>query len=98
LKRTAHQLSVERDIEYLLLAASTAIGHSSGLRPEARSAHVEPGRELKPGGKMAFTFHHSGESAWRHIEDALVFDHRALLEAAKVQNDTWQRTRIPQAA
>lgn len=114
---------------------------------------------------MAFTFHHSGESAWRHIEDALVFagfvvehwwpvfaemesgvplrgkehnghldivfvcvkaedasqpaaqdsvetmgrnlaervplgaaDHRALLEAAKVQSDTWQRVSAPQAA
>lgn len=34
---------------------------------------AEAGRKLKPGGKMAFTFHHSGESAWRHIEDALVF-------------------------
>jgi putative DNA methylase len=126
---------------------------------------AEAGRKLKPGGKMAFTFHHSGESAWRHIEDALVFsgfvverwwpvfaemesgvplrgkennghldivfvcgragevtapatqdtveqmgrslaervplvaaDHRALLEAATVQADTWQRTLVPQAA
>jgi len=25
-------------------------------------------------------------------------DHRALLEAAKVQNDTWERTRVPEAA
>ena len=126
---------------------------------------AEAGRKLKPEGKMAFTFHHSGESAWRHIEDALVFagfvveqwwpvfaemesgvplrgkehnghldivfvcakagdvsrpaaqddvetmsrnlaervplgaaDHRALVEAAKVQCDTWQRMRVPQAA
>lgn len=126
---------------------------------------AEAGRKLKPGGKMAFTFHHSGESAWRHIEHALVFagfiverwwpvfaemesgvplrgkennghldivfvcgkagevsqpavqdtvhemgrklaervtlvaaDHRALLEAAKVQAGSWQRTRVPQAA
>lgn len=126
---------------------------------------AEAGRKLKPFGKMAFTFHHSGESAWRHIEDALVFagfvvehwwpvfaemesgvplrgkehnghldivfvcakagevrqpavqddvetmsrnlaervplgaaDHRALVEAAKVQRDTWQRIRVPQAA
>lgn len=34
---------------------------------------AEAGRKLKSGGKMAFTFHHSGENAWRHIEDALVF-------------------------
>ena len=126
---------------------------------------AESGRKLRPGGKMAFTFHHSGESAWRHIEDALVFagflvehwwpvfaemesgvplrgkehnghldivfvcvkaedasqpaaqdsvetmsrnlaervplgaaDHRALLEAAKVQSDTWQRVSVPQVA
>jgi adenine-specific DNA methylase len=119
---------------------------------------AEAARKLKSGGKMAFTFHHSGENAWRHIEDALVFagfvverwwpvfaemessvplrgkennghldivfvcakagevsqpqaqdgietmgrnlaervtlvaaDHRALLEAARVQRDTWQR-------
>lgn len=125
---------------------------------------AEAGRKLKPGGKMAFTFHHSGEDAWRHIEDALVFagfiverwwpvfaemesgvplrgkennghldivfvcakvgeevvsaqqdsieemglnlsarvplgsaDHRALLEAAKVQADTWRRATQPTA-
>ena len=34
---------------------------------------AEAGRKLKAGGKMAFTFHHSGADAWRHIEDALVF-------------------------
>jgi putative DNA methylase len=34
---------------------------------------AEASRKLKPYGKMAFTFHHGGESAWRHIEDALVF-------------------------
>lgn len=34
---------------------------------------AEAGRKLKPGGRMAFTFHHSGESAWNHLEDALVF-------------------------
>jgi putative DNA methylase len=34
---------------------------------------AEAGRKLKTGGKMAFTFHHSGADAWRHIEDALVF-------------------------
>lgn len=126
---------------------------------------AEACRKLKPGGKMAFTFHHSGEKAWRHIEDALVFagfvverwwpvfaemesgvplrgkqnnghldivfvcakpcdatepasqdsveemgrrlaervtlvaaDHRALLEAAKVQADTWRRLPVAQAA
>jgi adenine-specific DNA methylase len=126
---------------------------------------AEAGRKLKAGGRMAFTFHHSGEGAWRHIEDALVFagfvverwwpvfaemesgvplrgkennghldivfvcakagevaepalqgsveemgrnlaervtlvsaDHRALLEAAKVQSDTWRRVPVPQAA
>jgi putative DNA methylase len=120
---------------------------------------AEAARKLKSGGKMAFTFHHSGEDAWRHIEDALVFaglvverwwpvfaemesgvplhgkennghldivfvcakvgeigrpqaqddiekmgrnlaervtlvaaDYRALLEAARVQRDTWQRS------
>jgi putative DNA methylase len=120
---------------------------------------AEAARKLKAGGKMAFTFHHSGENAWRHIEDALVFagfvverwwpvfaemesgvplhgkqnnghldivfvcakvgqairppeqesieamgcnlaervtlvaaDYRALLEAARVQRDTWQRS------
>jgi adenine-specific DNA methylase len=126
---------------------------------------AEAGRKLKPRGRMAFTFHHSGENAWRHIEDALVFagfvverwwpvfaemesgvplhgkennghldivfvcakagevaepasqdsveamgsnlaarvtlvaaDHRALLEAAKVQSYTWRRESVPQAA
>lgn len=126
---------------------------------------AEAARTLKPGGRMAFTFHHSGEDAWRHIEDALVFagfvverwwpvfaemesgvplrgkennghldvvfvcgkagevaapaeqddaeamgralaervtlvaaDHRALVEAAKVQADTWRRAPVPQAA
>ncbi|HEY2283418.1 MAG TPA: hypothetical protein VGH60_07700 [Solirubrobacteraceae bacterium] len=34
---------------------------------------AESARKLKPGGQMAFTFHHAGENAWRHIEDALVF-------------------------
>jgi putative DNA methylase len=34
---------------------------------------AEARRTLKPGGRMAFTFHHSGESAWQNIEDALVF-------------------------
>lgn len=126
---------------------------------------AEAGRKLKSGGRMVFTFHHSGENAWRHIEDALVFagfvverwwpvfaemesgvplrgkennghldivfvcaktgevteaaeqdgveemgrnlaervmlvaaDHRALVEAAKVQADTWRRVPVPQAA
>lgn len=126
---------------------------------------AEAARTLKAGGRMAFTFHHSGEDAWRHIEDALVFagfvverwwpvfaemesgvplrgkennghldvvfvcgkagevaapaaqddaeamavalaervtlvaaDHRALVEAAKVQADTWRRAPVPQAA
>jgi putative DNA methylase len=120
---------------------------------------AEAACKLKSGGKMAFTFHHSGEDAWRHIEDALAFagfvverwwpvfaemesgvplrgkennghldivfvcakageisqpcaqddiekmgrnlaarvtlvaaDYRALLEAARVQRDTWQRS------
>ena len=34
---------------------------------------AEAGRKLKPGGRMAFSFHHSGEDAWRHLEEALVF-------------------------
>lgn len=126
---------------------------------------AEAGRKLKPGGRMAFTFHHSGDTAWRHLEDALVFaafvvegwwpvfaemesgvplhgkennghldivfvcakagevtgpaaqdsvgemglklservtlgaaDHRALLEAAKVQRATWEHSRLPKAA
>lgn len=126
---------------------------------------AEAGRKLKTGGKMAFTFHHSGASAWRHVEDALIFagfvverwwpvfaemesgvplrgkennghldivfvcakageisgparqdsieqmgsrlaervnlvsaDHRAMLEAAKVQTETWQRDHVSQAA
>lgn len=121
---------------------------------------AESARKLKSGGKMAFTFHHSDENAWRHVEDALVFagfvverwwpvfaemesgvplhgkennghldmvfvcakageitrpqaqddiekmgrslaervtlvpaDYRALLQAARVQRDTWQRSR-----
>jgi putative DNA methylase len=125
---------------------------------------AEAGRKLKPGGRMVFTFHHSGENAWRHIEDALVFagfaverwwpvfaemesgvplrgkennghldivfvcarpgevtetaeqdsveemdqnltervslvaaDHRALVEATKVQAGTWRRVSVPQA-
>lgn len=125
---------------------------------------AEAGRKLKYGGSMAFTFHHSDEGAWRHIEDALVFagfvverwwpvfaemesavplrgkennghldivfvcgragevrqpvaqdsveemgsnlaarvtlvaaDYRALLEAAKVQADTWKRARLQAA-
>jgi len=126
---------------------------------------AEAGRKLKPGGKMAFTFHHSGEDGWRHMETALVFagfvverwwpvfaemessvplqgkennghldivfvcarageasqpalqdsvaemgrklaervtlmaaDYRALLEAAKVQQDTWKRAPMAKAA
>ena len=125
----------------------------------------EAARTLKHGGRMAFTFHHSGETAWRHIEDALVFagfvverwwpvfaemesgvplqgkennghldivfvcakageargraaqdsvkemgsrlaervtlvaaDRRALIEAGKVQDATWDRMRLPLAA
>jgi len=34
---------------------------------------LEARRKLKRNGRMAFTFHHSGSEAWRHIEDALVF-------------------------
>jgi putative DNA methylase len=29
-------------------------------------------RTLKPGGRLAFSFHHAGEHGWRYIEDALV--------------------------
>jgi putative DNA methylase len=29
-------------------------------------------RKLKPGGRLAFSFHHAGEHGWRYIEDALV--------------------------
>jgi putative DNA methylase len=32
----------------------------------------EVGRKLKPGGRLAFSFHHAGEHGWRYIEDALV--------------------------
>jgi putative DNA methylase len=34
---------------------------------------AESARTLKSGGKLAFTFHHSGENAWCHVADALVF-------------------------
>lgn len=34
---------------------------------------AEVARKLKADGRMAFTFHHSGSNAWRHIENALVF-------------------------
>lgn len=33
---------------------------------------AEAGRKLKPGGRLAFTFHHSGEEAWVSVEEALV--------------------------
>jgi putative DNA methylase len=33
---------------------------------------AESERKLKPGGRLAFTFHHSGEEAWGQVEDALV--------------------------
>lgn len=32
----------------------------------------EAGRTLKPGGRLAFTFHHAGVHGWRSVEDALV--------------------------
>lgn len=32
---------------------------------------AEANRKLKSGGRFAFTFHHSGEDAWRYIEDAI---------------------------
>lgn len=32
---------------------------------------AEVGRTLKPRGRLAFTFHHSGEDAWGHVEEAL---------------------------
>lgn len=32
----------------------------------------EVGRKLKPGGRLAFSFHHAGERGWSYIEDALV--------------------------
>jgi adenine-specific DNA methylase len=32
----------------------------------------EVGRKLKPGGRLAFSFHHAGEHGWRYIEEALV--------------------------
>lgn len=37
------------------------------------SVFAEARRKLKRGGRMAFTFHHSGDSAWRQIEAALIF-------------------------
>lgn len=33
---------------------------------------AEAGRKLKPGGRLAFTFHHSGDAAWTSVEVALV--------------------------
>lgn len=33
---------------------------------------AECARKLKAGGRLAFTFHHSGEEAWTHVENALV--------------------------
>ena len=33
---------------------------------------AEAGRKLKAGGRLAFTFHHSGEEAWGQVEEALV--------------------------
>jgi putative DNA methylase len=33
---------------------------------------AEAGRKLKSEGRLAFTFHHSGEDAWEQLEDALV--------------------------
>lgn len=33
---------------------------------------AESARKLKPGGRLAFTFHHSGEEAWVSVETALV--------------------------
>lgn len=33
---------------------------------------AESARKLKPSGRLAFTFHHSGEEAWIQVEDALV--------------------------
>lgn len=33
---------------------------------------AEAGRKLKPGGRMSFTFHHSGEEAWSQVEQSLV--------------------------
>jgi putative DNA methylase len=32
----------------------------------------EATRKLKPGGRVAFTFHHAGDHGWRYIEDAIV--------------------------
>jgi putative DNA methylase len=32
----------------------------------------ESGKKLKPGGRLAFTFHHAGDHGWQYIEDALV--------------------------
>lgn len=32
----------------------------------------EAHRTLKPGGRMAFTFHHSGQDAWRQLQEALI--------------------------
>lgn len=32
----------------------------------------EVSRKLKPGGRLAFSFHHAGEHGWRYIEEALV--------------------------
>lgn len=40
---------------------------------------TECNRVLKAGGRLAFTFHHGGEVAWRSVEDALV-EARFLVE------------------
>jgi putative DNA methylase len=36
------------------------------------AVYAEAGRKLKPGGRMAFTFHHSGEEAWGQVERSLI--------------------------
>ena len=33
---------------------------------------AEAGRKLKIGGRLAFTFHHSGEEAWDQVEESLI--------------------------
>lgn len=36
------------------------------------AVYAEAARKMKPGGRMVFTFHHSGEEAWRQVERSLV--------------------------
>ena len=48
-------------------------GRDGGFYTEVLgNVFAEAGRKLKRGGRLAFTFHHSGEEAWVSVVDALV--------------------------